>query len=149
MLPFFSSMLCMGTVSAQSIELKKGNIVYMLTTDKLAYGPEDEVLLTFIISNTGKEDVTFEYSNSQFHDFIIKAADGTEVARWSLGRAFLPVEKPVPLVAGEALDFHTRWRQLDQNDRPVGQGRQFRPAHRLVGTGGPGRARRRPGRGGL
>ena len=113
----------MGTMSAQSVELKKGNIVYTLTTDKLAYGPEDEVLLTFIISNSGKEDVTFEYSNSQFHDFIIKAADGTEVARWSLGRAFLPVEKPVPLVAGKSLNFNTRWRQLDQNDRPVGPGR--------------------------
>src|SRR3972149_8242479 len=123
MLPFFSSMLCMGTVSAQSIELKKGNIVDMLTADKLAYGPEDEVLLTFIISNTGKEDVTFEYSNSQFHDFIIKAADGTEVARWSLGRAFLPVEKPVPLGAGKTLNFNKRRRRVGQNDRPARPGR--------------------------
>ncbi len=113
----------LGTVSAKSVELKKGNIVYTLTTDKLAYGPEEEIILTFIVSNTGKEDVTFEYTNSQFNDFIVKAADGTEVARWSLGRAFLPVDKPVPLVAGKSLNFNTRWKQLDQNDRPVGVGR--------------------------
>lgn len=121
--PAVAAAVSMGTVSARSVELKKGDILYTLTVDKVAYGPQEEVLLTFVISNTGKEDVLFEYHNSQFHDFIVRRADGMEVARWSLGRAFLPVEKPVPLAAGKSMNFNTRWRQLDQNDRPIGPGR--------------------------
>jgi hypothetical protein len=121
--PAVAASVGVGTVSATKVEVKKGAIVYTLTTDKAAYGPEEPVLLTFIVHNTGKTDVTFEYANSQFHDFIVKAADGSEVARWSLGRAFLPVDKPVPLAAGKSLSFQTRWRQLDQNDRPVPVGR--------------------------
>ncbi len=115
--------VAMGTMSARSVELRKEAITYALTADKLAYGPDEEILLSFVITNTGKKDVPFEYNNSQFHDFIIKAADGTEVARWSLGRAFLPVDKPVTLAAGKSMTLSTRWKQFDQNDRPVGIGR--------------------------
>lgn len=112
-----------GTVSTTSAELKKGPITFTLTTDKPAYGPEEQILLTFVVTNTGKEEVKFEHSNSQWHDFIITSADGTEVARWSLGRAFLPEDKPVTLAPGKSFNFTTRWRQLDQNDRPVATGR--------------------------
>jgi hypothetical protein len=121
--PAVAAAVTLGTMSAKSVETKKGAITFTLTSDKVAYGPDEEILLTLIVTNTGKQDVQFEYNNSQFHDFIIKAADGAEVARWSLGRAFLPVDKPVPLVAGKSLNFTTRWKQLDQNDRPIGIGR--------------------------
>lgn len=112
-----------GTVSTVSAELKKGPITYVLTTDKPAYGPEEQILLTFVITNTGKEEVKFEHSNSQWHDFIVTSADGTEVARWSLGRAFLPEDKPVTLAAGKSFSFNTRWKQFDQNDKAVPTGR--------------------------
>jgi hypothetical protein len=113
----------LGTLQANKVELKRGNLVYTLTSDKAAYGPQDEILLTFIVQNTAKEDVAFEFVTSQLHDFVIKAADGTEVARWSLGRAFLPVDKPIPLAAGKSMTFQTKWRQLDQNDQPAPAGR--------------------------
>lgn len=112
-----------GTMSSTSAELKKGPITYTLTTDKAAYGPTEQITLTFIVTNTGKEDAKFEHVNSQWYDFIITAADGTEVARWSLGRSFLPDDKPVTLVAGKSFNFNTKWKQLDQNDRPVSTGR--------------------------
>jgi hypothetical protein len=121
--PAVSAVVGLGTFQANKVEVKRGTIVYTLSTDKAAYGPQDEILLTFTIQNTGKEDIGFDYPTSQFHDFIIRMADGTEVARWSLGRAFLPVDKPVPIAAGKSMTFQTRWRQLDQNDQPVAAGR--------------------------
>lgn len=121
--PAVAASVGIGTVSATSTEVKKGNITYTLTADKAAYGPDEQILLTFIIANTGKEEVKFEHSDSQWHDFIIRAADGTEMARWSLGRAFLPEDRPVTLASGKAFNFNTRWKQLDQNDRPVPAGR--------------------------
>jgi hypothetical protein len=68
-------------------------------------------------------DVPFEYSTSQFHDFVIRDRDANEIARWSLNRPFVAVERPVPLAANQSLKFQTRWRQLDQNDQPVKPGR--------------------------
>lgn len=112
-----------GTMSATSAELRKGTMLYTLTADKVSYGPEEWITLTFVITNTAKEDTKFEYANSQFHDFIISSVGGTEKARWSLGRPFLPVEGPVTLAAGKSMSFSTQWKQLDQNDRPVPTGR--------------------------
>jgi len=97
--------------------------VYTLTTDKPVYGPTDNLELRFTISNTGTTDVKFEFANSQFFDFVIKNTDGVEVARWSLGRAFLPMSVPITLAAGKAFDYATQWKQLDQNDEPVPPGR--------------------------
>jgi hypothetical protein len=68
-------------------------------------------------------DAPFEYSTSQFHDFVIRDSDANEIARWSLNRPFVAVERPIPLPANQSLRFQTRWRQLDQNDQPVKPGR--------------------------
>lgn len=69
------------------------------------------------------QDAWFDYGTTQFHDFIIKDTEGNEIARWSLGRPFVPVERPVPLAANQTITYATRWRQLDQNDQPVRPGR--------------------------
>lgn len=69
------------------------------------------------------QDVAFEYTTSQFHDFVIRDADGNEVARWSLNRPFVPVERPVSLAANQSMKFETFWLQLDQNSQPVRPGR--------------------------
>jgi hypothetical protein len=69
------------------------------------------------------QDVWFEYTTSQFHDFIVRDIEGNEVARWSLNRPFQPVDRPWPLAAGAKYVEATRWRQLDQNDQPVRPGR--------------------------
>jgi hypothetical protein len=68
-------------------------------------------------------DVFFDYGSTQFHDFIVRDQEGNEVARWSLGRPFQALDRPMPLAANQALTFKTRWRQLDQNDQPVRPGR--------------------------
>ena len=194
----------LGTVSAKKVEIKKGTVVYTLSTNKVSYAPDEQVELTFTISNIGPgretellaadrgrqrmrlaerdgikpgyegelyiekttpqgatrervarvrvaevrvdgstlevldegtvqmkaglkvfflQDAWFDYGTTQFHDFIIKDTEGNEIARWSLGRPFVPVDRPVPLAANQAITYATRWRQLDQNDQPVRPGR--------------------------
>jgi hypothetical protein len=194
----------LGTVSATKAEVKKGTVVYALTTNKAVYGPDEEIKLTFTIANVGPgretevisadrgryrirlterdgikagtegdlyvesrtpqgvtrqtvarvrvvearadgsvlevveegavaaraglkvfflQDVFFEYGTTQFHDFVIRDVEGNEVARWSLGRRFVALDRPWPLAANQTLEFATRWLQLDQNDQPVRPGR--------------------------
>ncbi|HEY3247729.1 MAG TPA: BsuPI-related putative proteinase inhibitor [bacterium] len=118
-----AAVMNVGTVAPPKIELKKGQITYTLSTDKALYGPGDLVRLKFEVKNTGTTDVQFDFANSQFHDFVVREADGTEIARWSVGRAFLPIQGPVTLAAGATYPAETLWRQLDQNDNPVPPGR--------------------------
>lgn len=118
-----TAMASMGSATPQKVEARKGSLVFALQTDKPSYGPTDMVELTFTITNTGSSDAKFEFVNSQFYDFIIKDTQGSEIARWSLGRAFLPLTEPVTLAAGAKFEYKTRWRQLDQNDDPVPPGR--------------------------
>jgi len=113
----------LGSVSPQRVELKKGDLVYTLATDRAVYGPADMIEVTFTIKNTGSTDLRFEYANTQLYDFIIRDSEGREVAKWSLGRPFLPVDAPIPLAAGQQIEGRTRWKQLDQGDEPVPPGR--------------------------
>jgi len=194
----------LGTVSTKKVEVKKGAVLYTLSTNKASYAPDEMVELTFTIGNVGPgretevlspdrgrqriklterdgmkpgyegelyienrtpqgvvrgkvarirvvevrsdasvleildegtvqmktglkvfflQDAWFEYGTSQFHDFIIKDAEGNEMARWSLGRPFVPVDRPIPLAANQTITYASRWRQLDQNDQPVRPGR--------------------------
>jgi len=121
--PAVAAVTNLGTVSPTKAEVRTGPLLYVLATDKTVYGPTDMVKLTFTISNTGKENVKFEFANSQQYDFIIKNGEGAEVARWSLGLAFRPLDEPVTLAAGKSFEYHERWKQLDQNDEPVPPGR--------------------------
>lgn len=107
----------------RKVEQLKAGVLYTFNADKERYAPSELILLTFTIANVGATDAVFEYLTSQFHDFVIKAEDGTEVARWSLGRTFQAVDRPVTLGAGKSMSFTTRWKQLDQVDRPVRPGR--------------------------
>ena len=194
----------LGTVSTRKLEVKKGTVLYTLTTNKASYAPDEQIELTFTITNVGPgretellaqdrgrhriklterdgmkagyegelyvenrtaqgvvrekvarirvvearadgslvevleegtvavkpglkvfflQDAWFDYATSQFHDFVIRDVEGNEIARWSLNRPFVPVDRPWPLAANQSLSYATRWRQLDQNDQPVRPGR--------------------------
>ncbi|OFX33134.1 MAG: hypothetical protein A2Z07_11585 [Armatimonadetes bacterium RBG_16_67_12] len=69
------------------------------------------------------QDTAFEYASTQLYDFVIRDGEGNEMARWSLGRTFQVMDRPLALFANRTLTFQTRWRQLDQNDQPVRSGR--------------------------
>ncbi|MDR7435620.1 MAG: S-layer homology domain-containing protein [Armatimonadota bacterium] len=120
--PYVAAILSVGIASPSKAEVRKGGIVYTLVADKTIYNAGEEVNLTFTITNTTSEIVKFEFANGQEYDFIIRQ-DGQEIARWSLGKAFTEVEKTLPLAPGKSFQYTTKWRQLDQNDRPVEPGR--------------------------
>ena len=43
----------MGTLSAQKVQLRKGPVLYTLSTNKAVYGPDEPIELTFAIANEG------------------------------------------------------------------------------------------------
>ncbi|HEV2359685.1 MAG TPA: S-layer homology domain-containing protein [bacterium] len=119
--PIIAALLNTGAASQQKAETQQDAVAYTLTTDKAVYAIDDPVDLTFTIKNTGKDDVKFEFPTTQYYDFVIKHGS-EEVARWSLGQAFVPNPPPLFLAAGKAISFNTRWLQKDQDSNVVGPG---------------------------
>lgn len=106
------------------VEVRKGPLLYTLTANKTLYGPDDVVEFGLTVQNTSRESVKFEFATSKHFDYYIRDGAGNEVARWSYGRTFLPKPDEIPLVAGATFAYDpARWRQLDQNDKPVAPGR--------------------------
>jgi hypothetical protein len=126
--PAIAALLNTGAVSQQKAEVKKGDIVYMLATDKGVYGTEDPVDLTLTITNTGKEDVKFLYPTTQQYDFIVKLANN-EIAKYSLGRTFVQGGLDLILAPGKSFVYNTRWLQKDQDNQFVAPG-----AYEIVGV---------------
>jgi intracellular proteinase inhibitor BsuPI/S-layer family protein len=119
--PTIAALLNTGAASQQKAVVTQDAVAYTLTTDRAVYGIDDPVDLTFTITNTGKDDVKFEFPTTQYYDFVIKR--GTEeVARWSLGQTFVPNPAPLFLASGKSMAFNTRWLQKDQDSHVVGPG---------------------------
>lgn len=119
-----------GTVNQRKAVRRIQEWEVILETDKGTYGPGEEIGLTLSLRNTSGRTAEVEFATSQRYDFVIRSPSGEEVARWSLGQQFttqglkLRVEPNQQVVVGD-----TKWRQLDQNDRPVPPGR-----YELVGV---------------
>ncbi len=119
-----------GTVNQRKAVRKVQEWEVILETDKGTYGPGEEIALTLSLRNTAGRPAEVEFPTSQRYDFVVRAQSGEEVARWSLGQQFtsqglkLTVQPNQQVVVGD-----TRWKQLDQNDRPVPPGR-----YELVGV---------------
>ncbi len=119
--PAIAALLNTGAATQQQAEVKKDDIVYRLATDKAVYGIDDPVDLTFTITNTGKDDVKFEFPTTQYYDFIVKQGN-KEIARESFGKTFVQGGPPLFLAPGRTISFPGRWRQLDQDSNPVPPG---------------------------
>ncbi len=59
-----------------------------LAADKAVYGPGEAIRLTFEVVNEGESPLRLEFTSMQRFDFAIEDASGTELWRWSDGRAF-------------------------------------------------------------
>lgn len=119
--PTIAALLNTGAASQQKAQVTQDAISYTLTTDRAVYAIDDPVDLTFTITNTGKEDVKFEFPTTQYYDFVIKRGD-EQIARWSLGQTFVANPAPLFLAGGKSLAFNTRWLQKDQDSNVVGPG---------------------------
>jgi hypothetical protein len=123
-LPAVAAVTNLATVAPEKAEVRRGPLVYTLTADKRVYAPDEIIEFRLTVENTGKEDVTFEFGTNKHFDYFIRDGAGHEVARWSYGKTFLPKPDAVVLAAGKTVPYDpARWRQLDQNDRPVPPGR--------------------------
>lgn len=120
-------------VASEHITTKAiGHVQYTLEIDKQIYEPAEHVELKLLVSNTGTSEVTFSFLTNQLFDFII--LQGTqEIARWSTGRQFGPLDRPLTLSlqGGLKFEWRTRWKQIDQNDDPVSAGRYIVVAYFL------------------
>lgn len=125
-----ASLASAGTVNQRKAVRKVQEWEVILETDKGTYGPGEEIGLTLSLRNTSGQAAQVEFPTSQRYDFVIRSPSGEEVARWSLGQQFttqglkLTVQPNQQVVLGD-----TKWKQLDQNDRPVPPGR-----YELVGV---------------
>lgn len=119
--PTIAALLNTGAASQQKATVTQDAVTYTLTTDRSVYGIDDPVDLTFTITNTGKDDVKFEFPTTQYYDFVIKRGD-EQIARWSLGQTFVANPQPLFLAGGKSMTFNTRWLQKDQDSHVVGPG---------------------------
>ncbi len=119
--PTIAALLNTGAASQQKAQVTQDAVSYTLTTDRAVYAIDDPVDLTFTITNTGKDDVKFEFPTTQYYDFVIKRGD-EQIARWSLGQTFVPNPQPLFLAGGRSMAFNTRWLQKDQDSHVVGPG---------------------------
>jgi len=119
--PAISALLNTGAVSQQKAQVKKGDLLYTLATDKAVYGIEDPVDLTMTVTNTGKDDAKFVFPTTQQFDFVIKRG-GAEIAKWSLGQTFVQGGLDLILATGKSFVYNTRWLQKDQDNHVVPAG---------------------------
>jgi hypothetical protein len=119
--PAIAALLNTGAVSQQKAQVKDGDIVYQLATDKAVYGTEDPVDLTLTVTNSGAQDAKFLFPTTQQYDFVVKRGE-TQIAKWSLGQTFVQSGLDLILAAGKSFTFNTRWLQKDQDNHFVGPG---------------------------
>jgi hypothetical protein len=119
--PAIAALLNTGAVSQQKAQVKDGDIVYQLATDKAVYGTEDPVDLTLTVTNSGAQDAKFMFPTTQQYDFVVKRGE-TQIAKWSLGQTFVQSGLDLILAAGKSFTFNTRWLQKDQDNHFVGPG---------------------------
>ncbi len=114
-----------GTVDRLRAVRRYQSLEVILETPKGTYGPGEPIPLKLHVRNVSSQPVELEFATGQTHDFVVRRQDGTEVARWSLGRPFslqglkMKVDPNQQVTLGET----PGWNQVDQNDRPVPPGR--------------------------
>jgi hypothetical protein len=78
----------------------------------------ESVPLKLKIENTSGKVLNLEVGYAP-HDFIVTTPDGAEVWRWSYGKAFPLVTRPLILQPNEVKEFSETWDQLDKEGYPV------------------------------
>lgn len=107
--------------SAQYAEVRRGAIVYTLSSDRIEYGDKDPVDLVLKITNMGTDGTMLTFATPQQYDFVIRRG-AAEIARWSSGKTLPPDALAVVLGPGQSLAFQTQWLQDDQNKQTIPPG---------------------------
>ena len=105
-----------------------------ISTGKYVYKPGEPVRMTLTLGNPLSEPVSFHRPSAKPYDFVVRAADGTEVWRWSRGRVFAQVVSSVRLEPGAQMQFEEVW---DQNPNAPGASAPVPARYEVAGSAGP------------
>ncbi len=92
-------------------------------TDRARYAPGQTVHMTFIVTNTTKKTVNYDFPSGQHYDFSVHNTDGKEVWRWSKGRMFTESLTHLALPPGKSITFRGDWNGRDAQKKTVPPGR--------------------------
>jgi hypothetical protein len=87
-------------------------LVLLLATDRPSYGPGSPVIFTIAVDNPSTAPVTVAFSSAQLYDIAVRAG-GSEVWRWSDGRAFAAALTERDFPPGVTLLGRERWDRHD------------------------------------
>lgn len=94
-----------------------------VSTDKLKYFIGEPVQVIIKLTNTGDEDITIEFPNSQLADFSIVNENNKNIYLWSNGKGFPDVITPLTILGGETVKLlNDDWDQVDNSDVQVSPG---------------------------
>jgi hypothetical protein len=107
----------------------------VVTVNKDAYQPGQEVAISFTVANPTKKDVPYDFLTGQKFDMTVLDSKGTTLWQWSQNKKFTQGLSRLTLAPGRKLTYHAVWNGRDANGKPVPPGLYMINA-RLTSTSG-------------
>jgi hypothetical protein len=79
-------------------------------------------VFTIAAFNTGEDPIRLQFSSGMQFDFVVTAKDGTEVWRWSSGKAATMMLTERKIAPGELAVYSVVWDGRDSTGAPVAPG---------------------------
>lgn len=100
-----------------------GNILYVLSTDRMLYRRDQPVRITLIKTNIGAQPITLTYRTAQRFDFFVRRGrTGPVIWQWSADRVFAQVIERIVLQPSQSQVFRAVWDQRGNDGLHVGTG---------------------------
>jgi hypothetical protein len=103
-----ASFLAWQGAPAQTTTSQSSPLNVLLTTDRFAYQPGEEIRFTLRIQNVSGQTIAVSFATSQRFDVIIRS-DVTIVDRWSNGRSFAQSRGEQTWRPGETITYADSW----------------------------------------
>jgi hypothetical protein len=112
-----------------------GDQTGVVTVNKPAYQPGQEVAITFTVANPTKKAVPYDFLTGQKFDMTVLDSKGTTLWQWSQNKKFTQGLSRVTLAPSQKLSYSAIWNGRDANGKPVPPGLYMVNAH-LTSTSG-------------
>ncbi|MBS4025749.1 MAG: LysM peptidoglycan-binding domain-containing protein [Clostridia bacterium] len=100
-----------------------GNILYVLSTDRMLYRRGQPVTITLVKTNIGSQPITLTYRTAQRFDFFVRRSrTGPIIWQLSADQFFAQVIESVVLQPGQSQIFRVVWDQITNDGLSVGTG---------------------------
>jgi len=120
------AMVFIGSVSAAPVpDIRDGNIVVDIGTDKVAYILGETVNVNIAITNNGN-NTTLLFPTSQLADFNIANEAGQHIYRWSHDKVFSQEITEISINHSETIELlNDAWNLVDNDGNPVTPGNYY------------------------